>query len=150
MGSEGVGRRRVTRDCKLGDVEQANLQAMRRNVNVVEKSQRESDTLRGAAGDFAPANFADKRAKYDCVEEDLREVEAGEREVGGGGGGVGGLQTSQRAQPSPACTIASPMRTTAEDSDDNVSTSRLATLKVRVGGEGGAGRPQWQRRSRSR
>jgi hypothetical protein len=45
---------------------------MRGNVNVVEKAERESDAIRGAAGNFAPAYFANKRAKNDCVEENLR------------------------------------------------------------------------------
>jgi hypothetical protein len=42
---------------------------------VVEKSQGEFDTLRSAARDLAPAYLADKRAKNDCVEKNLRKGE---------------------------------------------------------------------------
>ena len=48
---------------------------MRRNMYVVEKSQGEFDTLRSAARDLAPAYLADKRAKNDCVEKNLRKGE---------------------------------------------------------------------------
>jgi hypothetical protein len=52
------------------------------DVNVVEKSQRESDSLGGAAGDFASAYLADEGAKDDRVEEHLREGATEEALVG--------------------------------------------------------------------
>jgi hypothetical protein len=46
---------------------------MGRNIDVVEEAKSESDALRSASGNFAPANLPDKRAKNDCIEEDLGE-----------------------------------------------------------------------------
>jgi hypothetical protein len=53
------------------EVRRSNLQPMGRNIDVVEEAKSESDALRSACGDFAPANLPDKRAKNDCIKEDL-------------------------------------------------------------------------------
>jgi hypothetical protein len=45
-----------------------NLQAMGRDINVVEKAKRESDALRSAAGNLAPAYLSNKRAENNCIE----------------------------------------------------------------------------------
>lgn len=55
------------------EVRRSNLQPMGRNIDVVEEAKSESDALRSASGNFAPANLPDKRAKNDCIEEDLGE-----------------------------------------------------------------------------
>jgi hypothetical protein len=55
------------------EVRRSNLQPMGRNIYVVEEAKSESDAFRSASGDFPPANLPDKRAKNDCIEEDLGE-----------------------------------------------------------------------------
>ena len=44
---------------------------MGRNINAVEKAEGESDALRSASGNLAPANLPYKWSENDCVEEDL-------------------------------------------------------------------------------
>ncbi len=51
---------------------------MGRDIDAVEKAEGESDALRSASGNLAPANLPYKWSENDCVEEDLgRSVRGG-------------------------------------------------------------------------